>query len=163
VTYLLDTDRLIDSLKGRAAAVSLFAKLAGDALAMSLMTYGEIYDGIYRSNDPLGQETAFLRLLGWIPVLGLDEDVMRQFGQIRGTLRLAGHPIGDADILIAATAIHHDLTFVTRNLRHYERIPISSCTRPPRRHPEQPVRARATSSPRRAQAASPTILVSRIE
>jgi len=31
--------------------------------------------------------------------------------------------IGDFDILIAATALHHDLTLVTRNRRHFERIP----------------------------------------
>jgi predicted nucleic acid-binding protein len=123
VTYLVDTDRLLDFLKGRADAVRLFASLASDGLAMSLMTYGEIYDGIYRSADPRGQETSFVRMIGWIPVLGLDEEIMRRFARIRGDLRLAGQPIGDADVLIAATAVHHDLTLVTRNLKHYRRIP----------------------------------------
>jgi tRNA(fMet)-specific endonuclease VapC len=123
VTYLVDTDRLIDFLKGRADAVRLIATLASDGLAMSLMTFGEVYDGIYRSGDPSGQEATFVRVLAWIPVLGLNQDIMREFARIRGGLRLAGQPIGDADVLIAATAIHHDLTLVTRNLRHYERIP----------------------------------------
>jgi predicted nucleic acid-binding protein len=98
---------------------------------MSLMTYGEVYDGIYRSHNPLGQEAAFTRVLGWIAVLGLDEEVMREFARIRGALRLVGQPIGDADVLIAATAIHHDLVLVTHNVRHYERIPDLKLYREP--------------------------------
>ncbi len=31
--------------------------------------------------------------------------------------------IPDADLFIAATALHHDLTLVTRNLKHFERVP----------------------------------------
>ena len=31
--------------------------------------------------------------------------------------------IGDMDLLIAATAIRHDLTLLTNNRRHFERIP----------------------------------------
>jgi tRNA(fMet)-specific endonuclease VapC len=42
---------------------------------------------------------------------------------IRGDLKRRGLTIGDFDILIAATALHHDLTLVTRNRRHVSRIP----------------------------------------
>jgi len=31
--------------------------------------------------------------------------------------------IGDADIMIAATAIYHNLELVTRNVQHFHRIP----------------------------------------
>jgi len=48
---------------------------------------------------------------------------MRRFAHIRGALRQQGHLIGDPDILIAATALHHDLILLTRNRRHFERIP----------------------------------------
>ena len=48
---------------------------------------------------------------------------MKRFARIRGRLRATGQTIGDTDILIAATAIEHDLTLVTRNRRHYDRIP----------------------------------------
>ncbi len=51
---------------------------------------------------------------------------MKRFARIRGQLRATGQIIGDTDILIAATAIHHGLTLVTRNRRHYDRVPSLS-------------------------------------
>ena len=46
--YLVDTDRVADWLNGRPEAVRLLSALRADGLAISLITYGEIYDGIYR-------------------------------------------------------------------------------------------------------------------
>jgi tRNA(fMet)-specific endonuclease VapC len=48
---------------------------------------------------------------------------MKRFGQIRGQLRQTGQLISDFDILIAATALHYDLTLLTHNTRHFSRIP----------------------------------------
>ena len=48
---------------------------------------------------------------------------MESFAHIRGELRARGQIIGDADILIAATALDNDLTLVTQNTRHFSRIP----------------------------------------
>jgi predicted nucleic acid-binding protein len=48
---------------------------------------------------------------------------MQQFAHIRGALRRTGNIISDLDILIAATAIQHNLTLVTRNIKDFERIP----------------------------------------
>jgi predicted nucleic acid-binding protein len=42
---------------------------------------------------------------------------MQRFAHIRGELRRSGQIIGDFDILIAATAIYHNLTLVTRNIK----------------------------------------------
>ena len=47
---------------------------------------------------------------------------MEIFARTRGELRRDGRLIPDLDLLIAATAIHHDLTLVTRNVRHIGRI-----------------------------------------
>lgn len=48
---------------------------------------------------------------------------MERFAGIRGDLRRRGQLIPDLDLLIAATALHHDLTLLTRNVRHFDRIP----------------------------------------
>jgi len=64
-----------------------------------------------------------LRLfLRGVDVLNLNRTIMRRFAAIRGTLRQQGQIIGDPDILIAATAIHYDITLVARNRRHFERV-----------------------------------------
>lgn len=63
---------------------------------------------------------AFCDLLISFP---MTKPIMQRFARIRGELRRTGNIIGDFDILIAATALHHNLTLVTRNLRDYNRIP----------------------------------------
>lgn len=65
----------------------------------------------------------FHRVLGRIRVLPLDRATMRRFAQIRGDLRAEGLLIGDFDTLIAATALENDLTLITHNTRHFERVP----------------------------------------
>lgn len=124
--YLVDTDWIADHLEDRPAAVDLLTSLfdEGAQLSISLITYGEIYEGIiyyYRRSDQL--EIAFVELLRWIKVLPLDEAIMRRFAAIRGSLRRRGQMIGDPDVLIAATALDRDLTLVTRNFAHFRRIP----------------------------------------
>jgi predicted nucleic acid-binding protein len=59
----------------------------------------------------------------------LTDPVMETFARIRADLRRGGRLISDLDLLIAATAIHHDLTLITRNVRHFERIPALSISR----------------------------------
>ena len=65
----------------------------------------------------------FRELLRSVPVLPLNRPIMRRFARVRGQLRRQGRIIGDPDILIGATALHHDLSLVTRNISHFERIP----------------------------------------
>ncbi len=124
--YLIDTDWIADHLEDKPAAVALLTSLfnEGAGLSISLITYGEIYEGIiwsYRRSAQL--EVAFVELLRWIKVLSLDEAIMRRFAAVRGSLRKRGQMIGDPDVLIAATALHLDLTLVTRNFDHFLRIP----------------------------------------
>ena len=91
-------------------------------LAISLVTFGEIYEGIYFSRDLKKAEAIFREFLRGIRVLPLNRRIMQRFARIRGQLRKQGQLIGDPDILIAATALHHNLTLVTRNTKHFQRI-----------------------------------------
>ena len=45
MNYLVDTDVVANALKGRAEEVTLLTNLSPQGLAISLITYGEIYDG----------------------------------------------------------------------------------------------------------------------
>ena len=123
MTYLLDTDVVADWLQGKPAATQLVASLVQDGLTISLVTYGEIYDGIYGSHDPKRGERGFREFLRIVDVLPLNRRIMRRFARIRGNLRRSGQIIGDPDIIIAATALEHDLTLVTGNTKHFARIP----------------------------------------
>jgi tRNA(fMet)-specific endonuclease VapC len=56
-------------------------------------------------------------------VLLLDEPAVEQFGRLKALLRREGRPIGDIDLLIAGIAMHHELTVVTNNTAHFDRLP----------------------------------------
>ena len=121
--YLIDTDWVADYLAGRQEAFRLFSGFRRDEISVSLMTSGEIYEGVYYSRDPRGSQRTLRNFLRWVSVAPISRSVMQGFARIRGDLRSRGQLIGDPDILIAATAIQHDAILVTRNIRHYGRIP----------------------------------------
>ncbi len=106
---------MADYLKGKAPAVKLLTALAPDGLGISIITFAEIYEGIYYGHTPKQHETIFRRFL--------QRSVARRFALIRGLLRQRGELISQTDLLIAATAVEHGLTLVTRNVKDFQRIP----------------------------------------
>ena len=122
MNYLVDTDWVVDYLKGRPPIVTRLSVLALDGLAVSLITYGEIYEGIYYGRNSAQHEAGFRNFLRGVVLLPLDQAIMRRFARVRGELRSRGQLIGDPDLLIAATALHFDLTLLTHNVRHFGRI-----------------------------------------
>ena len=121
--YLVDTDWIIDVLHNQQFAADTLEELAPDGLAKSVITYGELWEGAMFSLDPRVALRALDSFLQSKELLTLTTDTMQLFGEFRGTLRQAGQPIGDFDLLIAATAVEHDLTLITRNVRHFQRLP----------------------------------------
>lgn len=123
MTYIIDSDWVADFLKGTPEALSLLQRLAPSGLAISVVTYGEILEGIHYGSDPERHRRDFQQFLRFVDIVGLDTPDFARFAVARGELRLTGQIIGDLDILIAATAVGNDLTLVTRNLKHFQRIP----------------------------------------
>jgi tRNA(fMet)-specific endonuclease VapC len=123
VKYLVDTDWTANWLIGHLPTVETLTELSQSGLAISLVTYGEIYDAINGGADPKDAENGFRLFLRFVNIFPLDEAIMRRFARIRGDLRRKGHTLPDPDLLIAATALHHRLILVTNNRRDFERIP----------------------------------------
>jgi len=123
MSHLVDSDWVADWLKGRQAAIDLLTALAPDGLAISIITVGEIYEGIYYGQNRQRHERGFRQFRRLVKVLPITERVAKRFAVIRGELRQRGRIIGDPDLLIGATALEHDLTLVTRNRRHFQEIP----------------------------------------
>ena len=121
--YLVDSDYVADYLGAQPYAIQLLSSFAKDDLSISLIPYGEFYEGIHFGRDPQKTTDVFQRFLRSVVILPPTQPIMQQFARIRGELRRTGKIIGDFDILIAATAIQHNLALVTRNVRDYQRIP----------------------------------------
>ena len=120
--YLVDTDWVIHYLNGDPSIRERLDEARDEGVAVSVVTLAEVYEGISQSPDAVAEELAFLRFLGGFEVLGLGDEICKLFGFERARLRSAGTLIGDFDLLIGCTAVVHDLTVLTNNRRHFERI-----------------------------------------
>ena len=126
MAYLFDTDAISELLRPRPLRtyITWLRTVPREEQFTSAVVIGELYKGAYRSQ---ARETHLHnianRILPALTVLPYDVAVARVFGQTRAHLEALGQILPDADIQIAATAIHHDLQLVTGNQRHFKRIP----------------------------------------
>jgi len=116
---------VIDGLSGDGITVALFHALRPSGLAMSIITYVEIFEGILGSRDPVRAEQTFRAFLRGTAVIGIDQAVAERAAAIWANLRGRQRPVTDRamDILIAATAIKLNLTLMSRNVRDCHDIP----------------------------------------
>lgn len=98
------------------------------SLFLSVVTVAEIEDGIAKSRRE-GATRKSANLAAWLEtvlhlygdrVLVFDIPTARIAGAIADRARGQGQAPGLADIIIAATAQHHSLTILSRNLKHFE-------------------------------------------
>ena len=84
MNYLIDSDWLINFLKGRPEAVELMNRLDPDTSYMSIISYGELYQGIIFGRNRSQNEESFERLVENIEIIGLDTETMSIFASTRG-------------------------------------------------------------------------------
>jgi tRNA(fMet)-specific endonuclease VapC len=121
---LLDTN-IISALMRRHPVV--MAKTRGyldryKRLTFSIISYYEILRGLEVKSAAVQKQRFELACLN-SEILPLDETVIRRAIKIYADLYRRGQLIEDADILIAATALVHDLPLVTNNNKHFSRVP----------------------------------------
>jgi tRNA(fMet)-specific endonuclease VapC len=120
--FLLDTDTCIEVIKEREPALSRVRTMSPDDLAISAMTLAELRYGALKSRDPARSLARIEALLSApIAIAEFGMDAARHHAEIR--LALRSHPIGERDLVIAATARAAGLVVVTHNTRHFERVP----------------------------------------
>lgn len=126
MSYLFDTDALSEVMR-REPVTAYMVWLRGvprEDQYTSAVTIGELFQGAYRSAR---REVLLKRIeefvLPAVTVLPFDVGIARVFGQLQADLDARGASPGDADVQIAATAVHHRLSLVTGNIRHHERVP----------------------------------------
>lgn len=119
--YLLDTNIWIYYLKGQFDLKSKFDQVGIENLGISEISIAELKFGAYNSNRieaNLKTIEALLQQTRIYPILpGLDI-----YAKEKVRLRTKGKPVDDFDLLIASTAIAFDITLVSRNIKHFDRI-----------------------------------------
>jgi len=124
MAYLLDSDILIDHFAELAAATQLIERLAPEAIAVSVISYMETYEGILRSPDRPSAEASFAAFMEATPILPFSPTTARTCALLREQQRRDGKRVRICafDLLTAAIAIAHGLTLVTRNVHDYDDI-----------------------------------------
>lgn len=131
-SYLLDTDAVIDHLKGVAQTIQLLQELHADGAELCVcdVTIAEVYAGL----DPQDKSRAE-QFLSACSFLASSPAIARQAGEWRYRYRRQGLTISTTDALIAATAHAHQATVVTRNVSHYPMPEIAILPLPKPRGP----------------------------
>ena len=120
--YLLDTDTLSFILRGEGKVEERFRAVRPSEVCTSPIVVGEIELGLARrSNRKLKRLCE--RLFEILQVVPYEREAARRYGSLAAKLLDAGTPIGLEDTMIAAHALSLDLTLVTHNLKHFERVP----------------------------------------
>lgn len=123
--YLLDSSVLAGFLNGRPSAVRLVSPwIASQEAATSVVVYGEVVEYIKGLPNFPQRHAMLLDILGAVHVFHATISIFDRYADIRRMLRPPHGPglVGDMDTLIAATALHRDLTLVTTD-SDFERIP----------------------------------------
>jgi tRNA(fMet)-specific endonuclease VapC len=122
MNYLLDTDTCVYALRGRASVREHLTQTGPTEIAISIVTLAELRYGAACSLRPDDNHRAIDDFAQGISLLGIDPATTRAFGDIKAGLRAKGELLEDFDLLIAATASSLNLTLVTNNLDHFQRI-----------------------------------------
>ncbi|EXI68529.1 MAG: putative ribonuclease FitB [Candidatus Accumulibacter sp. SK-11] len=129
MSYLIDTN-VLSELRRKQPDPQVVAWLQArppQSLFLSVLTLGEIRKGIEKVTD-LGRQQA---LLDWLEVelpnyflgrlLNIDAHTADRWGRLMAS---AGRPLPAIDGLLAATALQHDLTLVTRNIKDFAGLQV---------------------------------------
>ena len=121
--FLLDTNVVSELMKRRPnRRVAAWVEGTAEALLhLSVITIGEVRKGI----DLVDDQRKRAALQSWLDhdlrvrfagrLLPFDEDVAERWGQIEAVAKKRRRTLSTVDAQLAATALHHGLTFVTRN------------------------------------------------
>jgi predicted nucleic acid-binding protein len=123
--YLFDTDSISQIIK-KNPSISFIKKIVSvlpEHQFTTTITVGELVYGAYKSNRP-SYYMEKLDSMVWpnINILSFDEDAAKVYGKLRAEMEKKGVVLTEPDMRIAAIAVHHGLTVVTGNTRHFSKV-----------------------------------------
>ena len=121
----LDTNFIIDYIKGKVDIEEL--NKLGEFISVTSPSIVEIIRGLYlkRTSQHVKQyeEEKIEDTLNSLNILQLNKESAKIAGKLQAELINKGEDIGITDILIASIAIQNNETLITRNIKHFEKIP----------------------------------------
>jgi tRNA(fMet)-specific endonuclease VapC len=122
VSVLVDTNICIAWLKGDKRVRDAWLELDPDELGLSSVVRAELLSGARHSKQVAANLRRLDVLFGAMRSVPFDAAAAGHYGLVRAQLASQGRPIGPNDLMIAATALAHDATLVTRNETEFSRV-----------------------------------------
>lgn len=119
--YLLDTNICIHFFRGKFNLLEKIESIGIENCAISEITLAELVYGAEFSDDPAKNHQIIEEFTKQIQILPIFQAIY-VYGQEKARLRKQGTLISDFDLLIGSTAIEHNLTMVTENMKDFTRI-----------------------------------------
>jgi predicted nucleic acid-binding protein len=120
--FLLDTDTVIYSMKGNASVRENLRQHINDPISISVITLMELYYGARKSRNVPVNLAKIKVLEQSIENLAIGLESTEIFGLLKAQLEISGNRLDDFDLIIASCAMAHNLTLVTNNTKHFQRI-----------------------------------------
>lgn len=121
--YLVDSDVCSKALrKGRSSLTNVLNTMRQDGLAISVVTYGEVTEGVLFSRNRAVDQQLWRDFLAAFDIIDVTMEIAEVWADVRGLLRKQGNIVPDNDLLIASTALRFGMTVVTWNIRHFGRV-----------------------------------------
>ncbi len=121
--YALDTNTVLDYFRNRGAVAANLLAVPPRDLALPAVVVYEVWFGVFGSQNRRSRQVQYELFLATIAVLPFDSTVARRAAELRHGLEQRGEKIGPLDTLIAASALAHNATLVSRNTREFSRVP----------------------------------------
>ena len=123
-----DTSFLVDLLRESARshpgpAHGLLDALHGHEIVLSVFAACELYVGVERSANPLRERARVEELTGFLGIVYPDERFASVYARLLAGLQRGGEIIATMDLMIATAAVVDEASLVTRNRRHFDRVP----------------------------------------
>jgi len=122
MSYLVDTDIISAHLRGTGIVTNRFLQYTG-RLHLSVVTLTELKVWVLRKQTALRFRQGLDLLLRDFVLLPIDEQAANRAGELGAELHDHGTTLATPDLLIAATAMVHNLAVVTNNVQHFTRVP----------------------------------------
>ena len=119
--FMLDTDTVSFALRGHGQVATRLLDHRPSEICISSITLGELRFGAARRRSRK-LHRLIDTFIGAIAVLPFDQAAGDRFGPVAASLAAKGTPIGGFDTLIAAHALAADLTLITNNTKHFDRV-----------------------------------------
>lgn len=122
--YMLDTNILVDFLRGSSPAIlDMLRKSDASLFKIPSVVKAELLLGALKSQHVQRERKRVEALLLPFEIVPFDDACASCYASIRAHLEKVGIPIGANDLLIAAIARTHSAVLVTNNVGEFSRVP----------------------------------------